>query len=143
MHATRTPPATHPAETTVPHGATTESVVRNHLATFLAQKGIPAIVADYHPAARFHSPSRSYEGPAEIGEFFASFIRSLPTDAYDRFTLRGLRVDGELAFITWSIGDDVPLGTDTFVVRDGSIVAQTFAMHSRDGDGVHNGLGRG
>jgi hypothetical protein len=30
--------------------------------------------------------------------------------------------------ITWSAGTDVPLGTDTFVVRDGKIVSQTFAM---------------
>ena len=109
---------------------TTESVVRNHLATFLAQKGIPAIVADYDAEARLHTAARVYVGPTEIGDFFAGFIAALPTNGYERFALESLRVDGELAFITWSIGDDVPLGTDTFVVRGGRIVAQTVAMHA-------------
>ena len=109
---------------------TTESVVRNHLATFLAQKGIPAIVADYGADARLHTAARVYVGSTEIGDFFVRFIASLPKNGYERFALGTLRVDGELAFITWSIGDDVPLGTDTFVVRDGRIVAQTVAMHA-------------
>jgi hypothetical protein len=110
--------------------AATEKVVRNHLETFLERKGIAAIVADYDDTARFHSSTRVYAGPAEIGEFFAAFIGSLPSGAYDRFALGSLRVDGELAFITWSIGADVPLGTDTFVVRNGKIVSQTFAMYA-------------
>ena len=40
------------------------------------------------------------------------------------------RVDGNIAYITWSIGSDVPLGTDTFVVDNGKIVSQTFAMYA-------------
>ena len=110
--------------------STTESVVRNHLAAFLEQRGIPAIVADYGADARLHTAARVYVGRTEIGDFFTGFIASLPTNGYERFALGSLRVDGELAFITWSIGDDVPLGTDTFVVRRGRIVAQTVAMHA-------------
>ena len=105
--------------------------MRNHLATFLEQKGIPAIVADYGADARLHTAARVYAGPTEIGDFFTGFIavaclRTATSDSRSD----SLRVDGELAFITWSIGDDVPLGTDTFVVRDGRIVAQTVAMHA-------------
>jgi len=111
--------------------STRESVVRGHLATFLAQKGVPAIVADYSADARLHTSTRVYEGPAQIAEFFTGFIGSLPPNGYQRFALGSLRADGELAFITWSIGDDVPLGTDTFIVRDGRIVAQTVALHAR------------
>jgi hypothetical protein len=39
-------------------------------------------------------------------------------------------VDGEHAYIFWkaeSDNYDVPLGTDTFVIRDGKIVFQSFA----------------
>jgi hypothetical protein len=39
-------------------------------------------------------------------------------------------VDGKIAYITWSAGADIPLGTDTFVVDNGKIVSQTFAMCS-------------
>ena len=47
----------------------------------------------------------------------------------DHFTLRSLRVAGKIGYITWCVGSDIPLGTDTFVVDDGKIVSQTFAMH--------------
>ena len=130
MHATDTHTLSRGGAATPSDARTTESVVRNHLATFLEQRGIPAIVADYDPDARLHTAARVYEGPTQIGDFFAGFIASLPTNGYERFALGSLRVDGEIAFITWSIGDDVPLGTDTFVVRDGRIVAQTVAMHA-------------
>jgi hypothetical protein len=107
----------------------TENVVRKHLETFLEQKGIPAILADYDDAARLYSTDRVYEGHEEIRAFLAAFLRSLPDGAYDRFELGSLTVNGELAFITWSVGNDIPLGADTFIVRDGKIVAQTVAMH--------------
>ena len=109
---------------------TTEAIVRNHLQAFVEQKGIDAILSDYDDNARFHSEARTYRGKREIGDFFASFIASLPAGAVDRFSLRTLRVDGELAYITWSAGREIPLGTDTFVVRNGKIVAQTFAAYT-------------
>ncbi len=107
----------------------TEAVVQTHLEAFVRQLGVDAIVRDYHDDARFLSEARTYHGKREIRQFFEAFLAALPRNAIDRFSLRTLRVDGEIAYITWSAGDDVPLGTDTFVVRDGRIVAQTFAMH--------------
>src|SRR3954453_4420196 len=109
---------------------TTEAIVRNHLQAFVEQKGIDAILSDYDEDARFHSEARTYTGKQEISDFFASFIASLPAGAPERFSLRTLRIDGELAYITWSAGREIPLGTDTFVVRNGKIVSQTFAMYS-------------
>jgi hypothetical protein len=43
-----------------------------------------------------------------------------------------MQVDGNIAYITWQVGSDIPLGTDTFVVDDGKIVFQTFAMHAAE-----------
>jgi ketosteroid isomerase-like protein len=108
----------------------TEAIVLNHLQAFVDQKGIAAILSDYAEDARFHSEARSYHGKQEISRFFLEFITSLPPGARDRFSLRSLRVDGDLAYITWSAGREIPLGTDTFVVRDGKIVSQTFAMYT-------------
>ncbi|HXZ94046.1 MAG TPA: nuclear transport factor 2 family protein [Burkholderiales bacterium] len=109
--------------------ADTESVVRNHLQAFVEQKGVDAILRDYEDDAHFISESRTYHGKREIRGFFEAFIASLPPDGINRFSLRTLRVEGEIAYITWGIGNDVPLGTDTFVVRNGKIASQTFAMH--------------
>ena len=45
-----------------------------------------------------------------------------------------MQVDGNVAYITWSVGADIPMGTDTFVVGNGKIVSQTFAMYARPAD---------
>jgi len=108
----------------------TETVVRNHLQAFLEQRGIAAILNDYDENARFYSETKIYRGKQEIHGFFADFISSLPAGAIDRFSLRSLRVDGNIAYITWSVGAEIPLGTDTFVVGNGKIVSQTFAMYA-------------
>jgi ketosteroid isomerase-like protein len=108
----------------------TEAVVRNHLQAFLEQKGIAAILDDYDENARFYSEARIYQGKQEIHGFFTDFIGSLPAGGIDHFSLRSLRVDGDMAYITWSVGSDIPLGTDTFVVNQGKIVSQTFAMYT-------------
>jgi hypothetical protein len=108
----------------------TETVVRNHLQAFLEQRGVAAIVSDYDEDARFITEDQIYCGKREIHGFFSSFIASLPAGAIERFTLRTLRVDRAIAYITWQVGDDIPLGTDTFVVDNGKIVSQTFAMHA-------------
>jgi ketosteroid isomerase-like protein len=108
----------------------TETVIRNHLQAFVDRKGVAAILSDYDDDARFYSEARTYRGKKEIGGFFEDFIATLPPGAADRFALRSLRVEGDLAYITWSAGQEIPLGTDTFVVRNGRIVAQTFAMYA-------------
>src|SRR5258708_32627112 len=108
----------------------TAAVVRNHLQAFLEQKGIAAILNDYDEDARFYSEAKIYQGKQEIHGFFTDFIGSLPAGAIDHFALRSLRVDGSIAYITWSVGDAIPMGTDTFVIGNGKIVSQTFAMYA-------------
>ena len=108
----------------------TETVVRNHLQAFLEQKGIAAILDDYDDNARFYSEAKIYRGRQEIHDFFVDFLGSLPPGGIDEFSLRSQRVDGSIAYITWSVGSNIPLGTDTFVVDNGKIVSQTFAMYA-------------
>jgi ketosteroid isomerase-like protein len=108
----------------------TESVVQNHLHAFLQQKGVAAIVGDYDDDARFFTADRIYRGKHEIHGFFSDFIASLPAGAIERFALRSLQVDRDIACITWCVDGAIPLGTDTFVVDHGKIVSQTFAMYA-------------
>jgi hypothetical protein len=44
------------------------------------------------------------------------------------FSLRSLRVDGNIVYITWSIGSDIPLGINTFVVDHGKIVTNVYLV---------------
>jgi hypothetical protein len=111
----------------------TEAVVRNHLQAFLEQRGIPAILADYDENARLYTEAKLYQGKSEVHRFFTDFLDSLPEGAIEHFALRSLQVDGNIAFIAWSVGTDIPLGTDTLVVEGGRIVAQSFAMYPAGG----------
>ncbi|MEO8525943.1 MAG: nuclear transport factor 2 family protein [Caldimonas sp.] len=104
--------------------------MRSHLQAFLEQKGIGAILDDYDEEACFLCEKKAYRGKREIQDFFEQFMAGLPPQAIGRFELRSLHVAGEVAYITWSVGPELPLGTDTFVVREGKIVSQTFAMYS-------------
>ncbi len=113
-----------------PDAIDTEAVVRRHLQAFLERRGIDALLSDYAEDACFLSEDRAWCGKRAIGSFFEGFLAWLSPQAFGQFALRQLRVEGEMAYITWSAGPDVPLGTDTFVVRQGRIVAQSFAMHA-------------
>ena len=108
----------------------TETVVRKHLQAFIEQKGIAAILSDYAEDARLYSEAKIYRGKREINDFFVQFMSALPAGAVERFALKSLQIDGNLAYITWNVGDDIPLGTDTFFVDNGKIVSQTFAMYA-------------
>jgi ketosteroid isomerase-like protein len=111
-----------------------ETVVRHHLQVFVEQQGLDAILDDYADDACFLSETRAYCGKPAIREFFEGFLAALPSQAVGQFTLRSLRVRGDVAYITWSAGPELPLGTDTFVVSGGRIVAQTFTMVTPDRD---------
>src|SRR3954447_14149286 len=108
----------------------TETVVRNHLMAFVEEKPVDVIVSDYADDAVFCTEAKIYRGRQEIHDFFEGFIASLPAQAVNRFTLRSLWADRNIAYITWRVGNDIPLGTDTFVVENGKIVSQTFAMYA-------------
>jgi ketosteroid isomerase-like protein len=43
------------------------------------------------------------------------------------FELVAEHVDGDVAFIVWK-AENIPFGTDTFVVKDGKIVTQSVAL---------------
>src|SRR5262245_20371281 len=86
-----------------------EAVVRKHLDAFVTKKGIAAILTDYDERACLHSEAKVYCGKHEIENFFVAFMSALPPRAPERFSLRSLRTDGDVAYITWSVGDEIPL----------------------------------
>ena len=75
------------------------------------------------------APAGTVTTSSSLG-FFERFMASLPAQAIENFALRHLSVEGDVALIVWSVGQDLPLGTDTFVVRGDKIARQTFAMHA-------------
>ena len=102
----------------------TEAVVRNHLRA--ATIGVDAILEDYTEESVLVTHDATYYGPGEIRRFFTALFGSLPTGFFETMKLIREEFVGELAYILWERKPIISQATDTFVVRDGKILFQTF-----------------
>lgn len=86
-------------------------------------------MTDYVEDFVIFTPNGPVRGLDEIRNFFTVMFENLPEGFMEAFEMVRQDAEGEIAYIVWTAGDLAPLGTDTFVVRDGKIVMQTFAAH--------------
>ena len=109
-------------------GKRTEETLLKHLQAF-GNGDVDAIMTDYDEAAVLITPDDGpLHGTAEIRAAFESLLADLPPGSTTLEVSKQI-VEGEIAYIVWSGESEkvkVPFATDTFVVRDGKIVVQTF-----------------
>ena len=106
--------------------ASTKDVLDNHLKSF-GEGDLKGILSDYAPDAVLFTP-RDRSGDRRIRPLFQAMIAEFGKPGAV-FRMKQQDVEGEYAYILWTAetADNVyELGTDTFVVRDGKIVAQSF-----------------
>jgi ketosteroid isomerase-like protein len=106
----------------------TSDVLDRHLKYF-ADYDLDGILADYSSDAVLFVPSGPLKGPDEIKPLFEALVSEFQKPA-SSFTMRQRSVDGDHAYILWTaeIADNsYEFATGTFVVRNGKIVAQSFA----------------
>ena len=108
--------------------STTESVLDHHLATF-GEGDLDGLMSDYADDAVFVSADGVLEGHEAIREMYADLLPEFDDPAVE-FSLDGQVVVDDYAYIVWHA--ETPenvyeFASDTFVVRDGEIVAQTLA----------------
>lgn len=103
----------------------TETTLAHHLQAF--GEGVDALLLDYTEDSVIFTDDGPVHGLAGARAFFEAYMSSLPTGFGAAFKLVRQDVEGEVAFIVWTAEPFVPLGTDTFIVRGGKIVAQTSA----------------
>ena len=108
-------------------GKQTEEILLKHLQAF-GSGDVDAIMTDYDDASVLIMPEGPLHGTAEIRSGFESLLADFPPGS--TFELAAQIVEGEIAYIVWS-GESEKLkilfATDTFVIREGKIIAQTFA----------------
>jgi ketosteroid isomerase-like protein len=107
---------------------TTGNVLDQHLKCF-GENDLDGVVADYSPDAVSFLPDRPLKGPDAIKPFFQAFFAEFAKPGAS-FSMRQRYVEGDYAYILWSAetaDNSYEAATDTFVVRDGKIVAQSFA----------------
>jgi ketosteroid isomerase-like protein len=105
----------------------TKGVLDSHLKCF-AEGDLKGILSDYAPGAVLFTPDGPLRGVDAIRPLFQAMIAEFGKPGAT-FSMKQQSVEGDYAFILWTAetADNVyELTTDTFVVRDGKIVAQSF-----------------
>jgi len=107
--------------------ALTKDVLDRHLKCFGAGD-LKGILSDYAPDAVLFTSNGPLRGADAIRPLFEAMIAEFRKPGA-AFSMKQQFVEGDYAYILWTAetADNVyELGTDTFVVRDGKIVAQSF-----------------
>jgi ketosteroid isomerase-like protein len=108
--------------------ASTKDVLDRHLKCFAAGD-LKGILADYAPGAVLFTPDGPLKGVDPIRSLFQAIFAEFGKPGTS-FSMKQQLVEGDYAYILWTAetADNVyEVGTDTFIVRDGKIVAQSFA----------------
>jgi hypothetical protein len=114
---------------TRPSEASTEAVLQNHLQA--ARIGVDAIMRDYSDRSVLVTQDATYRGLADIRHFFTALFEQLPAGFFDAIRLTRQEIVGEVAYIVWAKEPLITLATDTFLIRNGKILAQTFTAYPR------------
>jgi hypothetical protein len=107
---------------------TSRNIIIHHLQSF-QDNDLDALMSDYTNESVLITENATYTGPEEIRAFFVDLMRHFPP-LQSSFKLDKIAVNYGLVFIVWHAitpSLEVPLGTDTFILKSGKIVQQTFA----------------
>ena len=111
-----------------PSSAQTAQTLQHHLQSFYAGD-VEAIMADFAADAVLITPDGTLYGQAQIRPVFETFVTQILPPGSTLNIVQQI-VEGDIAYLLWA-GESahyrIPWGTDTFVIRAGKIVAQTFA----------------
>jgi ketosteroid isomerase-like protein len=105
----------------------TKNILDHHLKSF-GEGDLKGILSDYAPGAVLFTSDGPLKGIDAIRPLFQALIAEFGKPGAV-FSMKQQFVEGDYAYILWvaETAENVyELGTDTFVVRDGKIVAQSF-----------------
>jgi ketosteroid isomerase-like protein len=107
--------------------ASTKDVLDHHLKAF-DQGDLNGVLSDYALDAIFFTKDGALKGVDAIRPLFEALIAEFGKPGAT-FNMKQQVVEGDYAYILWTAetADNIyELATDTFVVREGKIVAQSF-----------------
>jgi ketosteroid isomerase-like protein len=107
--------------------ASTKDVIEHHLKCF-GEGDLTGILSDYAPDAVLFTSDGPLRGADAIKPLFQAMVAEFGKPGAT-FSMKQQFVEGDYAYILWTAetADNVyEVGTDTFVVRDDKIVAQSF-----------------
>lgn len=111
-----------------PDEGQTKEVLDHHWVAFKAND-LEETMKDYTEESVLITPDATYRGLDEIRQNFVNAFKAFPADS-TRFTLDKSLVVKDVGYILWKAETptfNLTYATDTFIIRDGKIVRQTYA----------------
>ena len=106
----------------------TKEVLDHHWKAFI-QNDMEAVMADYTEESVLITPDKTFKGLDEIRKNFENAFVTFPNNQTS-FQLNKSVIDGDVGYILWQAKTpslNLSYATDTFVIRNGKIVSQTYA----------------
>lgn len=103
------------------------NTIMRHLGSF-QDNNLDALMSDYTDESVLITQQATYKGLEEIRFFFVELMTHFPKHL-SSFELDKVETNNELAYIVWHANTpsvNVPLGSDTFIIKDHKIYHQTF-----------------
>jgi hypothetical protein len=107
----------------------TEEILNHHLSAFI-ETDVDEIMKDFTEASELLTPDGALTGLNAIRSFFEEMFKILPKGS--TLELKQQIIRDDVAYIVWSADSsfvNIPVGTDTFIMKDGSIIYQIVAAH--------------
>lgn len=106
----------------------TKEVLDHHWITFKAND-LEAVMEDYTEESMLITPGGTFTGLAQIRENFINAFKAFPKDS-STLNLTKSVVVKDVGYILWQAKTptfNLTYATDTFIIREGKIVRQTYA----------------
>lgn len=107
--------------------SSTKSILDNHLGSFF--KGdLQGVLSDYAPDAVMFTHNGILKGVDGIRPLFEALFAEFGK-GHPMFNMQRQTIEGDYGYIVWNaetVENVYEMATDTFVVRNGKIVAQSF-----------------
>ena len=106
----------------------TKQVLEHHWKAF-TENNLEEVMADYVEESVLVTPEATYKGLTQIRQNFENAYIKFPKDKSD-FKLTKTVIDRDVAYILWQSKTptfDLSFATDTFIIRNGKIIRQTYA----------------
>jgi ketosteroid isomerase-like protein len=105
---------------------TTETTLAQHLQALMT-RDLDNIMQHYTEESVLFSPNGVSKGTANIRAFFAGALQVVTPEAMGNTKVIRQDFDGEYAYVLWSALPVLAFANDTFHIRDGKIMMQSFA----------------
>ena len=110
----------------------TKEVLEHHWRAF-KENDLDAVMADYTEESILITPDSTYVGLDAIRENFINAFVAFPKDQ-DPLQLKKTIIEKDVAYIIWQANTsafDLTFATDTFIIRNGKIIRQTYGGVSK------------